>query len=61
MDLNGEELLITNLEAAIKHADKYRNYQAEPEHWKLFNTTRRAYCEDVYNKLMLVKDIINFN
>jgi hypothetical protein len=51
-DLNGFELEIDNLQLAIMQADDYRHYQhLDPKH-KEADAQRKAYWDDLYQKLI---------
>jgi hypothetical protein len=60
IDLNGEVLVITDLEAAIRQADVFRWYRHKDERFSDFDDRRNAYWDDVYHKLLLVRDIVSF-
>jgi hypothetical protein len=61
IDLNGEELVVVDLKAAMEQANRFRRYRHVDKSFKQFDKKQRAYWEDVYNKLLLVKDIVHFN
>jgi len=51
-DLNGFELEIDNLQLAIMQADDYRYYEHLDPKYKEADAQRKAYWEDLYQKLI---------
>ncbi len=51
-DLNGFELEIDNLQLAIMQADDYRHYEHINPINQAEDAKRKAYWEDVYQKLI---------
>ncbi len=51
-DLNGYELEIDNLLLAIMQADDYRHYQRLDPKYRETDAKRRAYWQDIYQKLL---------
>lgn len=51
-DLNGFVLEIENLQLAIMQADDYRHYEHTDPTNKAEDEKRKAYWEDVYQKLI---------
>jgi len=58
IDLNGNEIVVDNLQLAIMQADDYRHMQhIDPAH-QAGDSQLQAYWTDVYNKLLqLQKDL----
>jgi hypothetical protein len=54
-DLNGDELEIDNLQLAIMQADDYRHYEHLNPQNRQTNEQRKAYWEDVYQKLLTLE------
>lgn len=52
IDLNGFDLEIENLQLAIMQADDYRHYEHINPINKAEDEKRKAYWEDVYEKLI---------
>ncbi|MCC8423551.1 hypothetical protein [Mucilaginibacter sp. UR6-11] len=51
-DLNGFELEIDNLQLAIMQADDYRHYERLDPKYKDADAERKAYWQDLYQKLV---------
>ena len=54
IDLNGCEIEIDNLQLAIIQADDYRHYEHMNPQNRQADEQRKAYWEDVYQKLLLL-------
>jgi len=50
-DLNGQEITVTDLKAAIAQAAAYKEYQHEPP-VPIADKRQQAYWTDIYNKLI---------
>ena len=54
-DLNGFDLEVEDLQLAIRQADDYRHYEhLNPQNWQA-DERRKAYWEDIYQKLLTLK------
>ncbi|MDB5086760.1 MAG: hypothetical protein JWR09_754 [Mucilaginibacter sp.] len=51
IDLDGKEIIVTDLELAIMQADDYRHYRHADPSFKTLDEGLQAYWEDVYQKL----------
>ncbi|MCS3732350.1 hypothetical protein [Mucilaginibacter dorajii] len=56
IDLDGKEMTVTDLELAIMQADDYRHYRHTDPSFKLLDEGLQAYWEDVYQKLLMLKN-----
>ncbi|NHA03309.1 hypothetical protein G7092_05870 [Mucilaginibacter sp. HC2] len=56
IDLHGKEITVTDLNLAILQADDYRHYRHTDPTFSLLDEELRAYWEDVYQKLMLLRE-----
>ena len=54
-DINGFDLEIDNLQLAIMQADDYRHYQHFNPQNEQADEYRKAYWEDVYQKLLTLE------
>jgi hypothetical protein len=57
-DLNGQKIKVTDLIAAIRQAETFKDYHHEPPRPKM-DKRRQAYWTDIYNKLMNLKTQLN--
>jgi hypothetical protein len=55
-DLNGEKIKVTDLEKALAEADEYRHYRHTNKKYKVFDESRQAYWQDLYEKLKELKN-----
>lgn len=56
IDLEGKEMIVTDLELAIMQADDYRHYRHTDPSFKLLDEGLQTYWEDVYQKLLILKN-----
>lgn len=52
IDLEGKEIKVTDLDKAIEQADTFRNMGDEADE---FEKERKAYWQDLYDKLIKLK------
>lgn len=55
-DLNGCLIEISNLDEAIKITKQYKEYQHEDKTYSDFDIRQKAYWEDMYEKLIAIKE-----
>jgi len=55
IDLAGRPIRVDDLEAAIKQADRYRNQYHEDSRFAALDKRLRAYWEDFYQKLIVLR------
>lgn len=55
IDLAGRPIRVDDLEAAIKQADSFRNQHHEDPRFAELDKRLRAYWEDFYQKLILLR------
>lgn len=55
-DKNGNIITIENLDLAILQADDYRHYRHSDPSFKTLDEGLQAYWEDVYQKLLRLKN-----
>ncbi len=55
IDLSGRPIRVDDLEAAVKRADLYRNQYHEDPRFAALDKRLRAYWEDFYQKLILLR------
>jgi hypothetical protein len=56
VDQNGKIITVENLDSAILQADDYRNYRHVDPSFKSLDEGLQAYWEDVYQKLLTLKN-----
>ncbi|MEZ2338373.1 hypothetical protein AB6735_22185 [Mucilaginibacter sp. RCC_168] len=56
IDLEGKEIAVTDLSLAILQADDYRHYRHVDPEYADFDEKKRRYWEDVYQKLIRLKN-----
>lgn len=52
IDINGCAISVTDLEAAIKQANEFRQYNTDDEDMKMLVLKQQAYWQDIYEKLL---------
>lgn len=57
-DLNGQEIKVTDLIAAIRQAETFKDYHHEPPRPEM-DKSRQAYWTDIYNKLLNLQTQLN--
>jgi len=55
IDFAGRPIRVNDLEAAIKEADRFRNQYHEDPRFAALDKRLRAYWEDFYQKLILLR------
>lgn len=55
IDLAGRPIRVTDLEAAIRQADSFRNQYHEDTRFTELDKRLRAYWEDFYQKLIVLR------
>jgi hypothetical protein len=55
IDLAGRPIRVSDLEAAIKEADRFRNQYHEDPRFAELDKRLRAYWEDFYQKLIVLR------
>lgn len=53
-DLNGLQITVTDLPAAIKQADNFRHFKHEDREMQKMDADLNAYWQDVFNKLQKI-------
>lgn len=56
-DLNGFEIIVTDLEKAIEQADNFKDLQHDPP--VPYDKERQKYWNDIYEKLLDLKTKLN--
>ena len=56
IDLKGKEITVTDLELAIMQTDDYRHYRHTDPSFTELDEGLQAYWDDVYQKLLRLKD-----
>ena len=56
IDLDGKEISVTDWDLAIMQADDYRHYRYTDPAFKDFDELQHTYWEDVYQKLLGLKN-----
>ena len=55
IDLAGRPIRVTDLEAAIKETDRFRNQYDEDPRFEALDKRLREYWEDFYQKLIVLR------
>jgi hypothetical protein len=56
-DKNGENVEVANLTQAIEQADYFRNFAHSDKLFEKFDEKRKAYWQDMYEKLVAISDL----
>lgn len=55
-DNKGCEIIVTDLNAAVKQADDFRQMKHKNEGYEILDSSLNEYWQDIYEKLMALKE-----